>query len=187
MNYLARKFQRAKWQIYDFMNHQDIQADAIGGCLRTYSNTLSFWRCCNTEDDIREVALALAADFEKPDKMHLIIFKYTDITAQGFQFEEVPGRTPIQELRDRHLDLVHLTLDNLALFAHFMKPRVRQDIDCFSFSRDEVFTMLSQAISSGRLQVEDLHSRMRPYFNEELRKLCPTCLRPIEDGKPTNP
>lgn len=185
MDYLARKFQRAKWDIHQFMNHGDIQADAIGGCLRTSSNNLSFWYCHKTQEDIKEVALAIAADFDTLQKMHLIIFKYTDITDQGFQFEHVPGRTPIQELRDRHLDLVHLTVDNLASFAHFMKVRVRNDIDCHFFTRDEVRTMLSQAIASGRLQIDDLNEKIRPHFRSEgeLKKVCPTCGRPMEDRR----
>ena len=48
MEYLVRKISEAKWKVMDFMNGDDISADAIsGGCLRTYSNKLSLWKCKN--------------------------------------------------------------------------------------------------------------------------------------------
>ena len=56
MNMLARKISRAKWAPKEYLAPSEIRADAIGGCLRTTGDRLSWWRCKDDEEDVAEVA-----------------------------------------------------------------------------------------------------------------------------------
>jgi len=112
MEYVARKYQPSKWDIDStFMVAEDIQADAVSVCLKTSSNTLSFWRCHDDIDDLKEVALAVACTGTSIDKMHFIRFKQNDIIDLGLRLDDAPDNaTHVQDLMPRHLNLAHLTL-----------------------------------------------------------------------------
>jgi len=162
MPYVARKYQRSKWDIDPaFMSIDDIQADAVGVCLRTSSNNLSFWRCENNQLDVYEVALAVACKGTSIDKMTLILFEEDDIFRLGFQFHEAPeNATHVEDLTSRHLNLTHLTVATLSNFAHFMKPRVLDQIQCYILTAREVFGLLDNAISAGRLNKTSLDPKL---------------------------
>lgn len=166
MEYIARKIQRAKWELLDFMNESDIQADALGACLRTKSNTLSFWRCHNNEHDIEEIVLAIASSYEELAKMHVILFRIEDITSNGFEFNETEGLSPIEDLKSRHLDLVYLTGQKLLDFAKFMKDYVRSNSNCILFTKNQVANILCNALKNNRIDLEDLNEKIRPALKQ---------------------
>lgn len=166
MEYVGRKIQRAKWELLDFMNESDIQADALGACLRTKSNTLSFWRCHNNDQDIEEIVLAMASSYEKLAKMNVILFRIEDITSNGFEFNETEGFTPIEDLKSRHLDLVHLTGQRILNFASFMKDHVRSNSNCILFSKNQVENILCNALKDNRIDLEDLNEKIRPALKQ---------------------
>jgi len=150
------------------MNESDIQADALGACLRTKSNTLSFWRCHNNDQDIAEIVLAIASSYEKLAKMNVILFRIEDITSNGFEFNETEGFTPIDDLKNRHLDLVHLTGQRILNFANFMKAHVRRNNNCFMFTKNEVTNILCKALNDNRIDLEDFEEKIRPILKRLL-------------------
>lgn len=162
MDYVARKYQPSKWDIDStFMIAEDIQADAVSVCLKTSSNTLSFWRCHDDIDDLKEVALAVACKGTSIDKMHFIRFRQSDIFDLGFHLDEAPDNaTHIQDLMSRHLNLTHLTLTALSNFAHFMKDKARENVRCHTFTAHEVFDLLKNAIQADRLKRESLDEKL---------------------------
>jgi hypothetical protein len=168
MPYVARKYQRSKWDVDPtFMSADDIQADAVGVCLRTSSNNLSFWRCDNNQEDVREVALAVACKGTSIDKMNLILFDEQEILRLGFDLHEAPqNATHVEDLTSRHLNLTHLTVATLSDFAYFMKPRVLDQIQCYMLSALEVFGLLNNAISAGRLN----KTSVDPKLSEDIDK-----------------
>jgi hypothetical protein len=167
MEYVARKYQPSKWDIDStFMVAEDIQADAVSLCLKTSSNTLSFWRCHDDTDDLKEVALAVACKGTSIDKMHFIRFSQSDIFNLGFRLDEVPDNsTHVRDLMPRHLNLTHLTVAALSNFAHFMKDKARGDVRCHTFTAREVFDLLNNAVQGDRLKRESLDERLLKHID----------------------
>jgi len=120
--YLARKIARAKWPSQGNSSNgvtaADIDADAVTGDLRTRGNTLSFWTCpSGTDNDVEEAALAIAANWERLDKLDLVWLATCDIQADDHTLREMPGETPVADLVERHVDLCELDYDQLGKVA----------------------------------------------------------------------
>lgn len=168
MEYFLRKFQRSKWEILPFMVNSDIQADAIGGCLKTSNNTLSLWKCSDDEADIEEIVLAIVTTFKRIDKIHVILFKIEDISDKSFELVETLGSTPVVDLKERHVDVVNLTSDKLREFACFMKNKVRSDIKCHMFTKEDVAKILCKAIEAKRIELHELNEELKIKVEERL-------------------
>ncbi len=69
MDYIARKINRAKWTPASH-DEEGIRADALN-CLRTTSDTLSFWEC----QDIEDVALAVAGGLDHIQTFDLVLLR----------------------------------------------------------------------------------------------------------------
>lgn len=165
MDHLCRKISPAKWQLADYMDEDDVGADAVTGpCLRTSSNSLSFWRCRQEQEDIAEVALALATEMNEPATIHVLVLPGTEVSERGIELSETRGRTAIDELAGRHVDAVHLTLRKVSVLAsEVMAPSVRRDggAAIATFRKKQVRESLCKAIKDGRLPLESLNEKMR--------------------------
>jgi hypothetical protein len=160
---LARKISRAKWQHRHYLAENEIRADAISGCLRTTDDTLSWWRCSTDEQDVAEVALALAVGprMEKFDKIDVVVLPETDLAAAGLASESTDGDTPIKELRSRHVDLVKLDVERLAKVARILGPLIRSGDKVVQFTKAQLMTLVRTAIQDRRLDPDDLSVKLR--------------------------
>ncbi len=166
---LARKISRAKWEPIGYLAENEIRADAIsGGCLRTTDDTLSLWRCSCDEDDVAEVALALATGSKKTkfDKFDVVVLPEEELTAASVTMEPEAGDTPIKDLRSRHVNVVRLDVERLAMIARILAPRIRTGENVFMFTKVKLKTLVSTAIRAERLNRNDLGEKLQ----EELDK-----------------
>jgi len=100
VDYIARKINQARWTLAPY-GEEGIRADALN-CLRTTSDTLSFWEC----HDIEDVALAVAGGLDSVQKFDLVLLRkdhFSDVKQVS-----TPGQTVVVDLQDRHMGAFHL-------------------------------------------------------------------------------
>jgi hypothetical protein len=105
--------------------------------------------------------LALASRFEHPEKMHLIVLEMDALLGSGLEIEETDGDTGVNDLRARHRDIVHLSIEALCSIARLIAPLVRTPRNHHVFSKAEVIDILRAAVASGRLSMESLGEKVR--------------------------
>ena len=116
--FLARKVTRAKWEAQQGIPEGRIAADAVTTDLRTQDNKLSFWECGSANaEEIGEAALALAAGRERLDKVALVWIAASDLAEDGLDLSKSSGRTPVQDLAERHVDVQQLDYERLGRVA----------------------------------------------------------------------
>lgn len=162
MNMLSRKISRAKWNSPEYLQPKDIGADAITSCLRTTDNTLSFWRCEEDDADIKEVALAFICNMDRFDKIDIVVIPIVDIEHLKIESQDTPGKTPINSINKRHVDLVHLNVERLTIIAKVLAPRIRSnDGAVYTLTGGQVKTLVREAIKNERLKLQDLKPKLR--------------------------
>lgn len=165
---LARKISRAKWDPAEYLEEDEIRADAVTGCLRTSNDSLSWWYCEGDKQDVEEVALALATGpkFKRFEKIDLVVLPEADLLAHGVAAESTEGDTPIKELRSRHVNVVGLDLERLAKIARILAPRIRSNNSVFRFTKARLMTLVRTAIQDKRLDLDDLNKKLRDELNK---------------------
>jgi hypothetical protein len=162
MSLLVKKIEKSKWLQNDIMNGEDISADAITNCMKTKNNTLSMWRI-DDEKQIDEAVLAIVSAHQHLDTFDVVWVNVSQLEEYGIGMQDTPGITPIDDLVDRHVDIVNLTYRSLGKVANCI-------VKCFSDSSLKRYTyadlkkILKRAIKSGRLEVE----RIAPSVSEKL-------------------
>ena len=169
--FLARKITRAKWDPTAGLLVSDVPADAITIDLRTQANNLSFWKCeadpANGENiqvsakAIANVAMAIASANKSRGKLDIIWFPIEDLQQDTHQmWQSIKGETPIQDLKDLHVHACYLSyarLGDLAerVVAAINERRIRR------FDPDEIDKLLAEAVSQGRVNIEDLKGKVQ--------------------------
>lgn len=163
MNMLARKISRAKWEPKEYLAASEIRADAIGGCLRTAGDTLSWWQCTDDEKDVAEVALALAAGpkFETFETIYVVRLPEVVLANAGLASESTEGETAVKDLRPRHMDLVSLDVERLAKVARILGPLIRSGDKVVRFTKAQLVTLVTTAIHEERLDENDLSEKLQ--------------------------
>jgi hypothetical protein len=152
VDHLARKIRISKWESTSYTKGtSDVRADSITGRdLQTTHECLSVWRCSNSKDDAAEIALALATTFSTIEGVHIVLLDRRSLEDLGFAFNDVRGDTRVEDLNERHTDIVDLDIFKIILLAICITIKVRAD-DCYQFTKREVEGLLRKAIGSGRL------------------------------------
>lgn len=162
MNMISRKISRAKWDPQEYLQPNDIGADAISSSLRTTGNTLSFWRCEKDEADIKEVALALVCNMDHFDKIDIVVIPIVDIEHLNIEMLDTLGNTPVDSISKRHVDLVRLNVERLSLIAKALAPRIRSDDGfVFTFTEGQLKMLVRTAIVNERVKLQDLKENIR--------------------------
>ena len=155
MSFLVRMINRAKWEP---PVNSGIPADAITNDLKTSSNTLSFWKCdkpkINSEIELQDVALALAAGRPKLDRLGLIYIEETAFSKMSLPLHQTPGNTPVDSLRNSHFDLVDLDFVRLGKVAYLIHGGLSDSHALFS--KAQVKEIIKDAISKGLLRKDSL-------------------------------
>ncbi len=162
---LARKISRAKWEPKGYLGDDEIRADAVTGCLRTSDDALSWWRCADDEQDVAEVALALAMPVEigkqKIDKIDVVLLQDADLVGLGLSLNPTVGIAIVDDLRSRHVDVVYFDLERLARLARLLAPRIRSETKVFTFTRSQVKALLKAALDKNRFKEDKLNEEVR--------------------------
>ena len=167
MQYLARKIQRSRWEEKLQADPEDVAADAVTSDLRTQGQTLSVWECGATEDEMREIVLALACVMKGSDSMDLVLLDVNVLDSADVPIRRTPSNTPVVALNSRHTDLVELTLTRLGVVARHIADKVRSDTNCREFRKKEVRDIVIKAVHERRVRVESLKKE----WQEEIQGL----------------
>lgn len=157
---MARKISRAKWQPSGpAATGQGVSADAVTACMRTGQNRLSLWRFQDPEQDLGEIALAMAANAERAETLDLAWVSLDTLTP--YAQEETIGKTAVADLRDRHIDVCQLDGRKLVEIAdHFFVAVQKNEVR--RFREKEVIELLQKALRAGRIVPADLAEKLRP-------------------------
>ncbi len=159
----ARKFSRAKWERPAFISDNEIPADAITVCLRTQDNKLSLWNCEDDDRIVEEAVLALAtgSKYDSLEKMHITTLVIGEMKSHGLSLSNAtPGDTAVEELRERHTEVVELTLGRLTKFAELMAANIYANNHCFIFTRKDVAKIKKTAMSQQKLDGQKLNPKL---------------------------
>jgi hypothetical protein len=175
MQYLARKIQRGKWEIKPYIPAEEIRADAItGGGLRTIDDNLSLWQCKNSREDVEEIALALASGMEKIEGIHIVLLKKKLLDNGNFSIESSPGRTPIVDLCNRHIDITKLTMIKICKIAEHVKSALIVVSQFYQFTRAQIKEILCKAIKNDRIKIDMLGNNQQKLKDEIEKALAVT-------------
>ena len=158
MRLLVRKISKSKWTSGDTVP-EDIQADAITGCLRTHGNKLSVW-AIQDESSIDEAFLALVAAGDRLDTIDVVQMNFEELQKDGFRCARTKGRTPVEDLVDTHLDICDLSYGKLGVIACYIANMVRNGKQVRR-TVGELKEILRTAIAEGRLSEEELKEDIR--------------------------
>jgi len=151
MSFLARKITRPKWDSSPGMDQGAVGADAVTADLRTQNNALSLWEFSDAEKELREIVLALAANFDRIEKIDIAWFLREDAEKAGIEIQPTKGQTPVDDLRDWHRDAMNLDLDRLGGVARSLSRSVRNNGWVRRFRKKEVRNVLKEAVDQRRL------------------------------------
>ena len=165
MPYFVRKITRAKWPDESITDNPfDIPADAITVDLKTSTNKLSVWEVTD-EGEIGDAVLAIASGFDRIDRFDVVWIDITEIDRRGIKFIKSPGLTPVESLKNTHIDLSSLNYYYVGLFAESIIDTIRSE-KIKRYSKGEIKKLLLTAIQEGKLNMDDLAEKIR----EELQK-----------------
>lgn len=155
MPLLVRKINKAKWMQNDILSGQDVSADAITNCMKTYQNALSAWRVSH-EDEVVDAILAMVAGQEHLDTMDVVFINRSSLEGNGINIKLTPGITPVKELVDKHVDICDLTCHLLGVVAENIIKSIK-DEKIKRYTQRDLKKILIEAIEAGRLEKNDLN------------------------------
>lgn len=165
MPLIARKINRAKWGEAEVDTLDELWSDPITSCLRTSNNTLSVWSI-DDSSELNEAVLAIVTGFRHLDSIDVVLIDIDDIEREGINYEQTEGLTPVDELKQSHIDIIDLNYSRLGLFAKLVQKNIHED-NCFRLTKGDLRKVISQAIQDGRLKIEDLNKHVAKLFIEQ--------------------
>lgn len=159
--FVARKISRAKWEKRPEFAEGEIPADAVTTDLRTKQNALSFWRCGGDgTPDVENVALAIAAAADRIEKVDVVWLAAEQLIEDRQTIEGCPGRTPVADLADSHVDLRRLDLVRLGQLANRVAEALKEG-RCQRVTKAQVKSLLMSAVLQNRIDPEQLSQNIR--------------------------
>ena len=159
--FLARKISLAKWSKKGELAKGEISADAVTADLRTQDNKLSFWKCGDGERaEVNEAALAIAASYERVDKIVLVWLAADDLQSDGQTLKDTEGRTPVSGLADLHVDVCRLDYIRLGKVAQRVVTALKKD-RYLQLRKARVKELLAAAVKQERIDPDDLQQDVR--------------------------
>ena len=165
--FLARKITMAKWYSQNGLEPDEISADAVTADLRTRDNALSFWQCDGTDNEVEEVALAIAAAGNRVDKLDIVWISKEELQAEGQHWLESEGRTPVTNMVERHLDVCRLDYVRLGKIARCIANAIRED----RYKRLTKKNVLRLLVSAAKQRRVDMNCLGEKVYNEVHRSL----------------
>lgn len=168
--FLGHKISLSKWRDTGAFAEGEIQADAITADLRTRDNTLSFWKCGDSEIDnemVNDAVLAVASNMLRPSKVDLVFLQYEQLKQDGHVLVSSDDPTKVAGLEGRHIEVRQLNLERLVGVASRVAEAVKTD-QFRRFTEKGVLELLAQAARIGRLDTSNLDSKLRNRVVEKL-------------------
>jgi len=161
MSVLARKITRAKWEPKQGLRTDEIAADAVTADLRTTGNTLSFWRCSSSSaDDLRTAFLAMASSAESLERIDIIYLEENSVHDSGLATKNTPGNTPVESLRNHHVNVEQLDLARLGTVARMVAAAHRSK-SYRTMNKSDVVRVLAEAVDHGLVNLSNLKDKVK--------------------------
>lgn len=167
--YLVRKITRSKWERTDQLGDNEIPADGITADLRSTNNALSLWACADASESLDDAVLALAAGFERIDKIEVIWIDRESLKAASVKLDKTQGRTPVADLVDRHIDAVQLDLIRLGRFAEQVSTALKAG-QYRRLTKKQVARLIATAVEDGRVALDDLQEKVKIAVSEYVKR-----------------
>jgi len=154
MSLLLRKIDLGKWRQKEFIDNDEISADAITLCLKTSGNTLSVWKI-ESEDHIDEAVLAFISKAPHLEAAFFVLLNEEHLNDNKISIEQRDDETPYKAQIKNHVVLTQLSYETLGVIAHYILNEVRND-RVKSYAEGRLKRMFAKAISSGKIDMADL-------------------------------
>jgi hypothetical protein len=159
MPFFLRKIRKARWandKGYEWLGAEDIQADALSD-LKTENNELSVWHVEEDESNLRQIVVALGANYKKLDTVDYALVDQRVLLTAGIKAVEAAGDTPYENANEWHRNLIELTAEKVIEIAKNMRKERRiarvwpQDLQ----------RHLTRAIEAGEVKLSRLEERLQ--------------------------
>ena len=170
MSYLSRKINRAKWERREGLSAGEIPADAVTRDLKTETNALSFWRCSEPlETEIENTVLALAAAADRLDKIDVTWIDETKFTSRSLTLNQTLGKTPVEGLRNRHVDVANLDLHRLVAVGELIGDALGAK-QHKRWTKKKVINLVVEAVRNELVLIDDLKENARVEVEKALKR-----------------
>jgi hypothetical protein len=167
----TRKFNRAKWDPAPDLDAGEIAADAVTADLRTTGNELSFWDFpASSEAELKETVLALATAQDRLDKLDVAWIEQAAVLTEGLTVQPTlhHAMTPVESLKERHVDVTRLDMERLGRIAKLIQGAVAAN-QCRRFLKKEVLAVIVAAVQAGRVASAALKDDVRKAVEADLK------------------
>ncbi|MGA2362575.1 MAG: hypothetical protein ABSG73_08945 [Candidatus Aminicenantales bacterium] len=171
MSLLLRKIDIGKWRQREFIDNDEISADAITLCLKTSGNTISVWKI-ESEDYIDEAVLAFISRADHLEAAFFVLLSEEHLNNNKISIEQRDDETPYKAQIKNHMVLTQLSYKTLGVIAHYILNEVKND-KIKSYAEGRLKRMFAKAISSGKIDMADLKDDIKKKilrFNENQRQ-----------------
>ena len=160
MPLLVRRISRAKWEQSKIEDKDDVFADAITSCLRTFNNDLSVWKVEN-ESKLEDAILALITGSKqtKLSTLHFVIIEENIVLEKGLILNDTNGDTVIPGLIKNHRDISELTYKKLGILKSIILNSIGNNKSAF-YTRKQLKDLIKKALNDGRLCKEKLNEEL---------------------------
>ena len=157
MSLLARKINRSHWP--DSVTAvSDIGADAITLSMRTSRNAMSAYEI-PAMINIDDAFLAISSSFQRLESFDIVVMEKQDLVNLHIDCIRMEGTTPVEDLKDTHLDIPGLCYSKLGVIAHYIACRIIEN-HSIRRTKSQLKDILNQAIQGGRLDPNTLDHRL---------------------------
>jgi len=157
MPLLLRAISKTKWYKQAWLEEGKAQANALWD-LRPKDNKLSFWHVEDDKSNLYQVAVAIAAGRDVPDKFDYALFDQSLLEKTSVRIEQTAGDSFHKEADEHwHRDTTKLSAENVAEIANIiMEYGIRDRIQA-----SEITSLVKQAVTSGVIDANPLKDRLK--------------------------
>jgi hypothetical protein len=157
MPFLLRSINRRRWDKVAWLEEGRAQANALWD-LRTEENKLSFWHVKDDKSNLYQVAAAIAAGRDAPDKFDYALFDQSLLEKISVRLVRTSGRSFHKEAdKYWHRDTTELSAQNVAEIANMIMEYGTKD----RIWPTDIVKLVKEAVSSGVIDVTPLKDRLK--------------------------
>jgi len=157
MPLLLRAIIKPRWYKLAWLEEGKAQANALWD-LRTKEIKLSFWHVNDDKSNLYQVAAAIAAGRDNPDKFDYALFDQGLLEKTGVRIEQTPGDSFHKEANEHwHRDTAELSAQNVAEVANIIMEHGTKD----RIWEKEIVRLVKQEVSLGVIDVIPLKNSLK--------------------------
>ncbi|EGQ9716318.1 hypothetical protein FWP28_18805 [Vibrio alginolyticus] len=161
MTYLLRKINPNKWQPNLGKVSARHSADAITGCTRTTSNTLSVWHSDTkdfNDESVQNLIVGLAITMPQPAKIDLLWLEEDSLVAKGLKVTHTDPGSDYVAINSLHKDIEELDHEGLGIVSEHIVNQFSDHQNYKQVPRPVLISMVSEwVLKSDTFNLEDLN------------------------------